>query len=333
MQERENSTSRQTSTTAAPGYLGVDVAKATLELSWAEHPDTEKLANDAAGHAALLARLAAYPELIVICEATGGYERALCAALHAAGRAVVLADPLAVHHFGRGLAGRAKTDPRDAWVLRRFGEVKAPSPQPAPTVGATRLRALVAGRWQHVERQTLLRNHLEHTSEKLVKKQLRAALAQATRQLAALDAEITALVTAEHAALATRLMEEPGVGATTAAVLLAELPELGRIGRRPLAALVGVAPLNRDSGQTSRPRHIAGGRHRLRTRLWMPTLVAVRHHPKLRAFYQRLLAAGKPPKVALVACLRKLLLILNAIARQTLFPPNIPTPNPTLLPT
>lgn len=329
MQERENSTSRQT-TTLPRRYVGVDVAKATLALAWPDRPDIETLPNDAAGHAALLVRLAAAPDLCVICEATGGYERPLVSALHAAGRPVVVADPLAVHHFGRGLAGRAKSDPRDARVLRRFGEVKAPAPQPAPSAGAQRLRALVAGRWQLVERQTLLRNQLEHTVEPLVKKQLEAALGQAARQLAQLDAAIARQVAAEHATLAARLQEEPGIGPQTAAVLLAELPELGRIGRRPLAALVGVAPLNRDSGTLHGPRHIGGGRRGLRCRLWMPTLVAARHHPKLRAFHQRLLAAGKPPKVALVAVLRKLLLMLNAIARQTLFPPNILTPITTL---
>ncbi len=200
MQERENSSLRQTTATAPRRYLGVDVSKATLELAWPDRPDTETLPNDAAGHAALLARLAADPERCVICEATGGDERALVAALHAA-------------------------------------------------------------------------------------------------------------------------------------VLLAELPELGQIGRHPLAALVGVAPLNRDRGAKSGARHIGGGRHRLRCRLWMPTLVAVRHHPQLRAFHARLLAAGKPPKVALVACLRKLLIILNAIARKTRFPPNILPPiNPVTSP-
>lgn len=332
MQERENSSPRQTELTLRR-YLGVDVAKATLEVAWPDRPDTETLANDAAGHGTLLARLAAWPGLCVICEATGGYERALVAALHAAGRPVVVADPQAVHHFGRGLAGRAKSDPRDARVLRHFGEVKQPAPQVAPTAGAQRLRELVDGRGQLVERQSQLRNHLEQTRERLVKTQLRAALAQAARHLAKLDQAIAAQLQAEYAALATRLQQEPGLGPQTTAVLLAKLPELGRIGRRSVGALVGVAPLNRDSGQSSLPRHIGGGRHSLRRNLWMPTLVAVRHHPAIRSFYQRLIAAGKPPKVALVAAMRKLLLILNAIARQTLFPKNTSTSATTLIPT
>jgi len=311
----------------------VDVSKATLEVAWPDRPDTETMANDAAGHATLLARLAAWPGLCVICEASGGYERALVQALHAAGWPVVVADAMAAHHFGRGLAGRAKTDRRDARVLRHVGEVKQPAPQIAPTAGAQRLRELVDGRAQLVDRQTQLRNHLEQTSEALVKKQLQAALAQAARHLAQLDTAIAAQLQAEHATLASRLQEEPGLGPQTTAVLLAKLPELGRIGRRAVGALVGVAPLNRDSGQTCLPRHIGGGRHSLRRSLWMPTLVAVRHHPAIRTFYQRLIAAGKPPKVALVAAMRKLLLILNAIARQTLFPKNNHHPITTLIPT
>ncbi|MDR3402924.1 MAG: IS110 family transposase [Chthoniobacter sp.] len=311
----------------------MDIAKATLELAWPDAPDTEKIPNDAAGHAALLGRLAAWPQLCVICEATGGYERALVRALHRAGQPVVVVDALAVHHFGRGLAGRAKTDPRDARVLRRFGEVKQPAPQRAPTPGAQRLRALVDARSQLLEQQTQLGNQLAQATEKIVRQLWQRSLAQITRHLARLDAEIATQVTAEHARLAARLQEQPGVGPQTVAVLLAKLPELGRLGRRALGALVGVAPLNRDSGQSSLPRHIGGGRHSLRCSLWMPTLVAARHHPAIRGFYQRLLAAGKPPKVALVAAMRKLLLILNAIARQTLFPKNISTPTTTLIPT
>jgi transposase len=208
--------------------------------------------------------------------------------------------------------------------LRRFGEVKQPEPQAAPAPGTLRLRALVDARSQLIERQSQMRNQLEQISDKLVKKLLKASLAQAGRHLATLDKEIAAALAApEHAQLAQRLQQEPGIGLQTTAVLLAKLPELGRLARRPLGALVGVAPLNRDSGSTHHPRHIGGGRHSLRRSLWMPTLVAVRHHPAIRVFYQRLTAAGKPTKVALVACMRKLLLTLNAIARQTLFPPNI----------
>jgi transposase len=325
MQERENSSTSQTPAILRR-YVGVDVAKATLEIAWPDRPDTETLANDAAGHAALLVALASDPALCVICEPTGGYQRALVAALHAAGRPVVVTDAQAVYHFGRGLAGRAKNDPRDARVLRHFGEVKQPAPQSAPTAGAQRLRALVAGRWQILERQTLLRNQLEHTTEALVKKQFTAALAQAARQLARLDAEIARQVQAEHAALSTRLQEEPGIGPQTAALLLAELPELGRIRRRPLAALVGVAPHDRDSGQTHATRHIAGGPP-------PSALSALDAHPRRRP------PSSHPARLPSAPARRRQTAQSRSRRRHAqtpphpqrhrspdLFPPNIPTP-------
>jgi transposase len=254
---------------------------------------------------------------LVVLEATGGYEVAVTAALGTAGVPVAVVNPRQVREFARGIGQLAKTDALDAAVLARFAEVVHPTPRPLPEAQAQELSALLTRRRQLLamliaERQRLATALLAvrpHISRHI--RFLEAELADLDRQLR--DAVQASPLWREQEDL---LRSTPGIGPTTALALLAEVPELGQLTRKKIAALVGVAPFPCDSGKLRGRRIIWGGRARVRTALYMATLVATRHNPLIRAFYQRLCAAGKPKKVALVACMRKLLTILNAMVRH-----------------
>lgn len=304
-----------------PVFVGIDVASATLEIAWSGCNDTWQVTNDEAGIAKLGRRMADLkPELIVL-EATGGYEFTTASALQLQGFAVAVVNPRAARDFARAMGLLAKTDALDAKLLAAFARVLHQHPErerfikPLPDEARQRLQALVQRRRQLTEMQTSekLRRRQSHAASLVSVERVVEFLAQ---ELAANCAEISAHLQKHHAELAAVLATVPGVGQASVAVLIADLPELGKIDRRRIAALVGVAPMNRDSGQMRGQRSIWGGRHDVRCTLYMATLVAVRFCAPFRLFYEGLLVKGKAKKVALVAAMRKLLTTLNSMAKH-----------------
>ncbi len=300
-------------------YVGLDVAKASLQLDLAGQPHA--LTNDAPGHARLLKLLRPHPTAQIVCEATGGYEQPVVRVLHAAQVAASVVEAGRVRHFARAKGQRAKTDAIDAPVLSEYGRALRPPPTPAPTAQQTRLAELSTRRGQLLHTLTAETNRAEHSLDKLCVRQARQLRRALEKQIEPCDGAIAALIAADEKlqAKADRLDAIAGVGAITAATVLAELPELGTISDEAAAALAGVAPYNRDSGAVTGARHIAGGRSAVRCALYMAALSAVRFDPILKAFYLRLRAAGKKPKVALVACMRKLVVLMNRLLKNPKF--------------
>jgi transposase len=297
--------------------VGVDVSKASLDLADTTSRAPWRIANTGDAIGQLIIDLQADPPALVVLEATGGYETALVIALQAASLPVALVNPRQIRDFARATGQLAKTDALDARVITQFGLAVRPAPLPPIEAGQEAFAGLVARRRQIVDMLVAEKNRLEH-ADAAVRSWIDQHLVQLKTQLAQVDAAIALAIQAstEMRARQAILTSVKGVGVLTAAVLLAELPELGAIGHKQLAALVGVAPLNHDSGTLRGQRHIAGGRASVRCALYMATLVAVRHNPTLKTFYRRLRDTGKRPKVALVAAMRKLLSILNALVRD-----------------
>lgn len=300
--------------------VGIDVAKAELVVAVRPTGEHWTVANDEGGVRALVARWrAAAPELIVL-EATGGYELLCVGALAAAGLPVVVANPRQVRDFAKATGQLAKTDRIDADVLALFAERVRPAVRALPDADAQELDALLGRRRQLLGMLQAERNRLGQVfgrGKPLVKKSLKAHIAFLERELRVADTDLGAMVRSSPAwrEKDDLLRSVPGVGPVLALTLLAELPELGRLSRREIAKLAGVAPLSRDSGTMRGRRFVQGGRASVRAVLYMAALVATKRNAVIRAFYQRLLAAGKPKKLALVACMRKLLTILNTMAR------------------
>ena len=295
-------------------YVGIDVSKDRLDVSIGAEGAVWQVGNDAAGIGALRERLAVLaPERIVV-EATGGLERAVVRGLDITGLPVVVVNPRQVRDFARATGRLAKTDVIDARVLAWFGEALQPAVRLLPDAQAEALREVVTRRRQVVEMLTVERNHMVQATS-LVRRQVKGHIAGLQRQLVTLDRELARLIQANPVwrARDELLRSVPGVGNVTARLFVANLPELGRLNRKQIAALVGVAPHNRDSGSYRGKRSVWGGRAPVRAGLYMATLVATRHNAVIRAFYARLCAAGKPKKVALTACMRKLLTILNSM--------------------
>ncbi len=309
--------------------VGIDIAKLHVDVSVNSSPPlTERFANDSEGHAALIARLAPLGVALVVMEATGGYEAPLACALQAAGFAVAVVNPRQARDFAKAMGRLAKTDRIDAEGLAAFGGMLitradlARYLKPLATAEQQDLAAWVARRRQLVTMLVMERQRLAG-ARRAVRPSIKALINAIERQLERVDHDMVQQVTAHFAELDQLLRSTGGIGPVASATLIAELPELGRLNRRQIAALVGVAPIARDSGQMRGRRRIQGGRFQLRRTLYMATLTAVRHNPVIRAHYQRLLAAGKLKKVALVACMHKLLIILNAMARtHTVFDPH-----------
>jgi len=302
-------------------WVGIDVAKATLDVQVRPTDQAWSVANDEAGIRTLLEHVRAAAPTLIVLEATGGYELAVTSALAAAGLPVVVVNPRQVRDFAKATGRLAKTDRLDAAILARFAEQVQPTARPLASEDQHELDALLTRRRQLIEMLTAERNRLGQVFVKRgtrVKKSLKAHITYLERELRIADTDLGDLVRRspvwrERDEL---LQRAPGVGPVLSLTMLAELPELGTLDRKAIAALVGVAPLNRDSGTLRGKRRIYGGRAPIRAVLYMGALVATRHNPVIRAFYQRLLAAGKPKKVALTACMRKLLVILNAMVRQ-----------------
>jgi transposase len=304
---------------STPTYLGLDIAKLTLDLS--PHPDLKArtYANDPAGHRALLAALRQVPGPVqLVCEATGGYEHHLLRALHQAGFPVTLLNPRLARDFARARGLLAKTDALDAAVLADYGRTLHPAPTAPRTPTQQRLGELVGRRQELLGLITQEQHRAEHHHDAFVARQARRLTATLRRHLAQLEAELDALeqADAELAGRVQRLSGIQGVGQRTAWLLLAALPELGTFARGQAAALAGLAPYNHDSGPRRGQRHIAHGRPLARTALYMAALVAARCNPVLRPFYQQLRANGKPAKVALVALMRKLAELANRLLKN-----------------
>jgi transposase len=306
-------------TERTPVFVGIDVAKAELVVATRPADERWPVTNDERGLRTLVERLRRDAPALVVLEATGGYEVAAVAALAAAGLPVVVVNPRQVREFARATGELAKTDGIDAGVLALFAERVRPAVRAVPDDAQRELDALLTRRRQLLEMLFAERNRLGQATGRgraPVKKSLKAHIAFLERELKTTDTELAAMVRASPVWREKEdlLRSVPGVGRVLATTLLAELPELGRLSRREVATLVGVAPLARDSGTLRGRRFVQGGRASVRGVLYMGALVATRRNPVIRAFYQRLLAAGKPKKLALVACMRKLLTMLNAMA-------------------
>ena len=299
-----------------PVFVGIDIAKAELVVAVRPTGDRWALANTEAAWPTLCGRLQALAPQLVVCEASGGYEAPLASALAAAGLPLVVVNPRQVRDFAKATGTLAKTDGLDAGILAHFAEAVRPAVRPLPDAATQHLAALLARRRQLVEMLTAERNRLGLTPSAL-RAELRDHIADLARRVAALDRDLDGHLRASPVWRAQEdlLRSVPGVGPVTARTLLAALPELGTLDRRAIAALVGVAPLARDSGTLRGRRSCWGGRAVVRTALYMATLTGVRFNPVLTAFYTHLVAQGKCKKLALVACMRKLLTILNAMVR------------------
>lgn len=302
--------------------VGIDVAKRRLDVGVLDaHLPQDRYANDAAGHEALVAALATLEPALVLMEASGGYEAALACELAAAGHPVAVVNPRQARDFARAMGRLAKSDRLDAAVLAELAAVLvrrddlARFLRPPAETERLDLEALVARRRQLVTMLTAERQRLA-LARPAVRPSIEALIGALRAQIDELDGEMRGHVAAHHRELDSLLQSAKGIGPTASATIIAELPELGCLDRRQIAALVGVAPYARESGVWRGRRRIAGGRGQLRRTLYMATLTATRHNPVIRAFYERLLAAGKLKKVALVACVRKLLTILNAMVRD-----------------
>ena len=302
---------------AASLCVGIDVSKQQLDV--AVHPTAESwsVPHDETGLSALVTRLRALTPTLVVLEATGGLELPVAGALAAAAIPTAVVNPRQVRDFARSTGRLAKTDRLDAQVLAHFAAAVRPEPRPLPDAQAQELRALLLRRRQVVDMLTAEKNRLTAAPHR-IRPQIQAHIEWLTRQLHDLDTQLGQLIrsTPVWREKDDLLRSTPGVGPVLATTLLANLPELGTLTRKQIAALVGVAPLNRDSGTLRGRRTVWGGRAHVRTVLYMSTLVAVRHNPVLCAFYARLRQAGKAPKVALTACMRKLLTILNAMLKH-----------------
>jgi transposase len=297
-------------------YVGIDISKAQLDL--ALRPEGQFSApNNEAGFAQVLERLNAVHPTLVVLEATGGLELPLTGVLAAAGVPVFVVNPRQVRDFAKATGRLAKTDALDAQTLAHFAEVMRPEPRPLPDEQTQALGAILARRRQLVEMLTAEKNRLG-TARKPVRKSLRTHIAWLERELSHTDRGLARAIREspvwhEKEAL---LRSTPGVGPVVTTTLLATLPELGTLTGKQIGALVGVAPLNRDSGTLRGKRTVWGGRAQIRAVLYMAALVAARFNPVIRAFYQRLRAAGKAKKVVLTACMRKLLIVLNAMLKH-----------------
>lgn len=299
-------------------WVGVDVAKGWLDVALRPQGEQRHCTNDAAGIAEVVAWLSGLEPHLIVVEATGGYEVPVVAELGVAGLPVAVVNPRQVRYFARASGYTAKTDRLDAAVLAHFGEALQPQPRPLPDLVTQELAALMARRRDVVTMRVAEENRLHVTRVGAVRDRIAAHIAWLRQEQKAVEETLAERVQASPLWRAQEdlLRSVPGVGPTTALTLIVELPELGRLSHRQIAALVGVAPLNRDSGKQRGRRSVWGGRAAIRAVLYLAALRATTCNSVLQAFYERLAAAGKPRKVALVACMHKLLTILNAMMKS-----------------
>jgi transposase len=299
-------------------YVGIDVSKETLDLAVHASEQQWRFANTDKGITEALTCLEELSPELVVMEATGGFEYPLAAALAVAGMPMVVINPRRVRDFARATGRLAKTDAIDARVLAHFAAAMHPESRRLPDTQEQELKAILTRRRQLIEMLTAERNRLHSARSKAVKANIQAHIAWLEKEMTHIDDDLG------HSIRQSPVWQEkddllksvPGVGPVLSTTLLADLPELGTLNRRRIAALVGVAPFNRDSGHFRGQRTIWGGRAVVRSALYMATLVATRHNPIIRDFYRHLLSVGKPKKLALTACMRKLLTILNALVKH-----------------
>lgn len=298
-------------------FLGIDIAKQHLDVAGFPDGSSRRFENQPEARAALLAQLPEPGGCLIVVEATGGYERALVGDLVMAGHHVAVVNPRPVRDFAKALGRLAKTDRLDARVLVEYARLVQPLPQ-AYTAQQDQLRELIVRRRQLVELRTGEKNRRENVTSPAVRESLQLVIDTLNKDLQRIEKAILKLVQAgdQWRDKFDRVRSVPGIGETTAATLVAELPELGQLNRREIAALVGVAPFNHDSGQFTGQRRVWGGRSGVRNVLDMAALSAKRHNPVIREFAARLLAQGKAAKVVITACMRKLLVILNTMQRE-----------------
>jgi transposase len=304
-------------------HLGVDVSKATLDCRLYKRHN--RIPNNPKGFAQLIEQIKKSPQpLRVICEATGSYHLALVAALQQADIEICVINPRAVRDYARSRGLLAKTDKIDAAVLADFGNHFQPQPTAQLSPAHRQLVAAIERRSQLLDLITAEQNRLGQTSDPLARDDIQGLIDHLQKRKAAWDAQIQKLIAADPSlhSQVCRLSQVQGVGPLTAATVLALVPELGSLSRQQAAALAGLAPRNRDSGTFKGKRMIGGGRYKVRRALYMAALVASRHNPILKSFYQRLITKGKAPKLALTALMRKLLILLNSLIKN---PPPLPT--------
>jgi len=298
-------------------YIGIDVSKATLDIASLPDGESWTVTNDDQGLAELAPRLVALAPALIVLEATGGFEMLAALTLAKAGLPIAVVNPRQVRDFAKAMGRLAKTDALDASLLAAFAQRVRPEPRPLPDDAAQLLESLLTRRRQLVDTLTAETNRLGFARGP-VKRDIRQHIRWLEKRLADVDGDLQDAVAASplYQATSDLLRSVPGVGPVTALTMLAALPKLGHLSRHQIAALVGVAPMNRDSGAARGKRMVWGGRAPVRAVLYMAVLVGLKHNPVLRGFYDRLRAAGKPFKVAATACMRKLLTILNAMVRQ-----------------
>jgi len=299
-------------------FIGIDVSKTTLDVAQWQQEAVESHANDEEGIAAIVKGLKTKGSItLIVVEASGGFEQALVSECVAAGLPIVVVNPTLVRNFARALGQLAKTDKIDAQVIAHFAQSIRPEVRPLADNDQQYIKALVTRRRQLINMQTAEKNRRSSINPSLLHR-LEKHIAWIVAELAEIEEELEDWIDKNTHWRETRerLESVPGVGKVTSFTLLAELPELGTISGQKITALVGLAPFNRDSGRFRGRRHIFGGRSDVRSVLYMAALSGIRYNPALKIFYDRLIANGKLPKVAITACMRKLLVILNAIVRD-----------------
>lgn len=299
-------------------YVGIDVSKDRLDIHIRPSGESLVVTHDEAGLRSLIGRMQSLQPALIVLEATGGLQVKAAGALAAADLSVAVVNPRQVRDFARSTGQLAKTDRLDAAAIAHFAEAVKPQPRPLADAALTALKALIARRRELVSLRVAERNRLHQEVTAWVKHDLENSIAALSRRIQAIDAEIDRDVKGSPLWLVQEdlLQSAPGVGKVVSRTLMAELPELGQLTRRKIAALVGVAPFACDSGTFRGRRIVTGGRPGVRAALYMATVSATRCNPVIAAMYRRLTDAGKPAKVALTACMRKLLVILNAMIRD-----------------
>jgi transposase len=300
-------------------FIGIDVSQEQLDVHVRPEATAFRAANDPEGHRQLLGRLPAPGQVDrIVLEATGGLETPVAAALAEAGYPVVVVNPRQVRDFAKATGARAKTDALDAAILAHFAEAIRPEVRPLPGPELQQLREFLDRRAQLLQMRMAEENRLRSTTQKAVRKDIETHLAWLAKRIKAAEAQLDRLIEGNlHWKATGELLQSiPGIGVQTTRSLIGQLPELGKLDRRQLACLVGLAPLNNDSGHHSGLRRIVGGRATVRKALYMAALAAIRHDAHFQAFYARLRSQGKLAKVALIAVARKLLCIANAVVRD-----------------
>lgn len=296
-------------------FVGIDVAKAHVDLFDTITETHAQFENHSEGIGQCTDYLVTLDPQLIVLESTGGYETLLVVALQSAGLPVAVINPRWARDFGRAVGRLAKTDRIDAMLLANYAATMKPPQRPLGDSKSRLMKALVARRHQLLQMRSAEKNRSEHSYDKAIARSVTAVIKMFDRELKKIEEQLGSLISASEKLnqRVQTLISVPGIAETTAIMLVTEVPELGQLNRRQIAALIGVAPINRDSGSFRGKRMTGGGRRRVRARLFMPTLVACHHNPVIKAFYQRLLQQGKSKMTALVAAMRKMLTILNTM--------------------